>query len=182
MVRRVLLVVSVVALTGLGIALSSGPAGAVTTCNGTMTGVISGGLVVHSFDNCDLEHAIVSGGIQMDGGTLNSCGSNISGGVGVAVAHEDTLLSWVNIGSLDNERACAGNFISGGVHISGLLFAHIPIDEAAASVELEGNVLSGGVVLTNNGVVEFESNIVSGGCLQRRQQRLPKLTATIAPR
>ena len=126
-----------------------------------MTGAISGGLVVHAGDNCDVENAIVSGGIRMDGGTLTICNSRVTGGLNVAVAGADSASAWVNLGN--PEFGCAGNNLSGGVHINGVQ-GHIPGDELAASVELEHNVISGGLTLVDNALVEVESNTVSGAC------------------
>jgi hypothetical protein len=169
--HKVALVVSVVALTGLGVALSATPAAAVTECNGTLTGaIITGGVVVHADDNCDLEHASVSGGIRMDGGTLTVCDSTVSNGVVVAVVTAWVYdAPWVNIGNHERgdpffTNPCVGNKISGGVRISGVTGV-IPQDEYPfSSVELEGNTISGGLVLTSNRFVEVESNHVSGGC------------------
>lgn len=68
MVHKLLLVLGVVALVGLGVTLSPSGVRAATECNGVVTGTVFGGLVVHSGDICQVENATVSGGIQMDGG------------------------------------------------------------------------------------------------------------------
>jgi hypothetical protein len=159
--HKVLLAVGFVSLMGFVVALSPNHARAATECNGTVTGAISGGLVVHPGDNCDVENAIVSGGIQMDGGTLTVCNSRVTGGLNVTVSGANSASAWVNLGNL--ELGCAGNNFSGGVHISGVQ-GQIPGDELAASVELEHNTISGGLTLDNNALVEVESNTVSGGC------------------
>lgn len=160
--HKFLLAVGVASLMGLGVALlSPNHVAAATECNGTVTGVITGGLFVHPGDNCDVENATVTGGIQMDGGTLTICNSRVSGGLNVAVTGANSASAWVNFGNL--EQGCAGSNLSGGVHISGAL-GQIPGDELAASVELEHNMISGGLTLENNGLVEVESNTVTGGC------------------
>lgn len=159
--HKVLLAVGFVSLMGFAIALSPDHARAATECNGTVTGTISGGLVVLPGDNCDVENATVSGGIQMAGGTLTVCGSMVSGGLNVGVGGANSASAWVNLGNL--ELGCAGSNFSGGVNIVGVQ-GQIPGDELAASVELEHNTITGGLILVNNGLVEVESNTVSGGC------------------
>jgi hypothetical protein len=146
---------------GVVVAFSPGYARAATECNGTVTGPISGGLVVHPGDNCNVQTASVSGGIKMDGGTLTVCNSTVTGGLQVAVTGANSASAWVNIGNIDFSN-CAGNNISGGVKISGV-HGTIPGDEQAASVELEHNTITGGLTVSNNGLVEVESNTVSGG-------------------
>jgi len=168
--HKLVLVVSVVALTGLGVvALSAAPAGAVPgVCNGTVSGVITSGLVVHGGDNCDVENAIVAGGIRMDGGTLRVCNSAVSGGVVVSISSiwvYDENSSWVNIGN--DELDCAGNSLSGGVRVSGV-DGYIPGEpnesQPTSSVEFENNQIAGGLVVTNNRFVEIEANFVSPSC------------------
>jgi len=159
--HRLLLIVGVVSLMGLGAALLPGQIRAATECNGTVTGTVSGGLVVHAGDNCNVQGASASGGIRMDGGTLTVCGSTVTGGIVVAVTGANSASSWVDIGNL--ELGCNGNNISGGTKISGVQGA-IPGDEQAASVEFEHNMFGGGLTVSNNGLVEIESNSVTGGC------------------
>jgi hypothetical protein len=159
--RKFLLVVGVVSLMGLGAAITPNHARAATECNGTVTGTISGGLVVHPGDNCDVENATVSGGIHMDGGTLMICGSTVGGGVIVAVTGANSASAWVNLGNIDFGN-CVGNNLNGGVNISGVQ-GLVPGDEQATSVELEHNTITGGLTVKNNGLVEVESNTVSGG-------------------
>jgi hypothetical protein len=158
-VHKFLLFVGVVALMGLGAAVSPSYVGAATECNGTVTGT-SGALVVHPGDNCNVQNASVSGGIKMDGGTLTVCNSTITGGLKVAVTGANSASAWVNLGNL--EQGCAGSSFSGGVKISGVQ-GSIPGDEQGASVELEHNTITGGLTVSNNGLVEVESNTVSGG-------------------
>jgi hypothetical protein len=159
--HRFLVVVGVVSLMALGIALSPNHVRAATECNGTVSGMISGGLFVHAGDNCDVEHASVSNGIHMDGGTLTVCGSMVSGGVIAAVTGANSASAWADLGNF--EFNCDGNTITGGVNISGVQ-GQIPGDEEGASVELEHNRIAGGLTLSNNGFVEVESNTVTGGC------------------
>lgn len=158
--HKFLLAVAVVSLMALGVALSPNYVRAATECNGLVTGTISGGLVVHPGDHCNVQNATVSGGIKMDGGTLTVCNSTVTGGLNVAVTGANSASSWVNLGNL--EQGCNGNNLSGGVHISGV-HGVIPGDEQAASVELEHNTITGGLTLKNNGLTEVESNTVSGG-------------------
>jgi hypothetical protein len=160
-VHKFLLAVVVVTLAGLGAAVSASQVRAATECNGVVTGTITGGLVVHPGDNCDVEGATISGGIHMDGGTLRVCSSTIGGGVIVAVSGANSASSWVDFGNLEN--GCGGNNVTGGgVNIRGV-HGVIPGDEQSASVELEGNTISGGLTVSDNGLVEVESNHVSGG-------------------
>jgi hypothetical protein len=159
-IHKFLLLVGAVSLMGVGVAFSPGYARAATVCNGTVTGTISGGLVVHPGDNCNVQNASVSGGIKMDGGTLTVCNSTVTGGLKVAVTGPNSASAWVNLGN--REQNCAGNNFSGGVKISGVQ-GHIPSDEQAAAVELEHNTITGGLTVSNNGLVEVESNTVSGG-------------------
>jgi hypothetical protein len=151
----------VVAMIGLGVALAPSEVRAASVCNGTVTGTISGGLVVHPGDNCNVVSASVSGGIHMDGGTLRVCGSTVTGGVIVAVTGANSALATVTLGNL--ELGCTGDSISGGVNISGVT-GSTPGDEFNDSVELEHDTITGGLTLKNNGVVEVESNHVTGGC------------------
>lgn len=93
--HKILLAVVVVSLMGLAVALSPSYVGAATECNGTVTGVISGGLVVHPGDNCSVENATVSGGIHMDGGTLNVCNSTVGGGLVADVKGANSASAWI---------------------------------------------------------------------------------------
>ena len=160
-IHKILLAVVVVSLTGLAVALSPSYVGAATECNGTVTGVISGGLVVHPGDNCNVQNATISGGIHMDGGTLRVCGSTIGGGVIANVSGANSASSWIDFANF--EEGCAGNTITGGGFSARGVQGQIPGDEQAASVELEGNTIAGGLTVSNNGLVEVESNHVSGG-------------------
>jgi hypothetical protein len=159
--HRFLLGVCVVSLLGLGVALVPSQVRAAGECNMKVTGMVSGGLTIHAGDNCDVEGATVSGGIFMDGGTLTVCGSTVNGGISVAVAAANSASAWADLGNL--ELGCGGNNLSGGVFIDGAQ-GHIPTDEQGASAEFEHNVITGGLALTNNGLVEVESNTVDGGC------------------
>ncbi len=159
--QKVLCAVGFVALMGFGVALSPSPARAATECNGTVTGMSSGGLVVHPGDACDVENATVSGGIRMDGGSLTVCNSTVSGGLQVAVTGANSASAWVNVGNIDSVN-CVGNKLTGGVHVSGVQ-GSIPGDEQGSSVEFEHNTINGGFTVANNGLVEIESNTVSGG-------------------
>ena len=158
-IHKFLLLVGAVSLMGVGIAFSPGYARAATECNGTVTGP-SGALVVHPGDNCVVQSASVSGGIKMDGGTLTVCNSTVTGGLKVAVTGANSASAWVNIGN--QETGCEGSNFSGGVKISGVQ-GSIPGDESGSSVELEHNTITGGLTVSNNGLVEVESNTVSGG-------------------
>src|SRR4051812_34267543 len=71
---------------------------AATECNGTVTGAIRGGLVVHASDTCNVSGANVSGGIHMDGGVLNVCGSTVTGGIIANILPANRLSSSVIIG------------------------------------------------------------------------------------
>ena len=157
--HKFLLVVGVVSLMALGVGISANPAQAATECNGTVTGTISGGLVVHPGDNCNVQSATVSGAIIMDGGTLTVCDSTIDGSVIVRVTGADSASSWVNFANL--EQGCGGNNVSGTVNISGVQGV-IPGDELGSSVELEHNTIGGSLIVSDNGLTEVESNTVVG--------------------
>jgi hypothetical protein len=176
--RKVLLAVGFVTLIGFGVALSPSQARAATECNGTVTGTIADEVVVHPADNCDLENATVSAGLNMDGGTLTVCGSTVNGGFNVRVGGANSASAWVNFGNL--ETNCAGNSAAGGVNISGV-HGSIPGDEQAASVELEHNTVTGGLNLSNNGLVEVESNTVSGGCNARSNAGISNVENFLGP-
>ncbi len=146
-----LVVVTVIALV-LGV--STPGVLAATECNGVFTGqTFIGGLDVGPLDTCILNDSVVAGGIHMTGGTLEVCGSMVAGGVHVTGGASVTLGA-----GLDDGLTCAGNAISGGVKISGVLL----FGPGVASVELEGNSINGAVSLDNNNVVEVESNIING--------------------
>jgi hypothetical protein len=156
------------------IAISPAGALAAAVCNGVVTGAHSGGLVVHAGDICDVENATVSGGIQMDGGTLTICHSTISGGIAANILPTHRSSSWVIIGqNLEEggELSCPGNTISGGVNLQ--YVQGLGDGCCGDSVQIESNNITGGVTLKNNGSsvasclsfsVELEGNMIDGGC------------------
>jgi hypothetical protein len=130
-----------------------------TECTGLVSGP-SGALVVHFGDTCTVNGATVSGGIKMDGGTLQVCDSTISGGIQAKILPANRSSSWVIIGlGVDDGGTCDGSTISGGVNLQ-----YVQGYGPAGSIELEGNTITGGVTLKNNGTVELEDNTITGGC------------------
>jgi hypothetical protein len=150
-VLAVLVVLSFAMMPGVG-------ALAATECNGTISGSISGGLVVNNGDVCDLEDATISGGVHMSGGRLQACSSTISGGF-IATGGNCVIL-----GKMTEEDSipCGGDTINGGVNLTNVSGASCGIE----NVEIQFSHITGGVQLKNNGVegdVELEGNTISGG-------------------
>ena len=156
--KQLALTLVVVTAIGLVLAVSSLGVLAATECNGIITGSVTGGLDVGPGDNCDLEGAVVSGGVHMTGGTLKACGSLIGGGVHVTGGTCVTLGAGV-----DDAALCAGNSISGGVKVSLVVDPTLGLAcSGLANVELEANSINGAVVLNNNGTVQVEANTING--------------------
>lgn len=134
---------------------TSGAAFAATECNTTMSGAITGGVVVNAGDFCTLNQATVSGGVRISaGGILIVCGSTINGGVSANGAAE------IVFGA--EEINCDGDVVNGAIHISNTGPGTFP--PPAPSIALERSVLNGSVHLTGNrGTISVATNTIAGG-------------------
>ena len=134
---------------------TSGAAFAATECNTTMSGAITGGVVVNAGDFCTLNAANVSGGVRVSaGGILIVCGSTINGGISANGAAEIVLGA--------EEINCDGGVVHGAIHISNSGPGVFPAP--APSIALERSVLNGSVHLTgNSGPIAVATNTIAGG-------------------
>lgn len=143
------------AMLGFAFIFASEGAFAATECNTTMSGAITGGVVVNAGDFCTLNQATVSGGVRISaGGILIVCGSTINGGVSANGAAE------IVFGA--EEINCDGDVVNGAIHISNTGPGTFP--PPAPSIALERSVLNGSVHLTGNrGTISVATNTIAGG-------------------
>jgi hypothetical protein len=167
---KLLVTVAVTAVGLMGV-VENASAAVVCPNGGTLTGPISGGVLVPNGSICTLTGATVSGGVRVAGGTLISMSSTISGGlhfenaIGRSVICSSRISGGVIVQNSNGEVffgefngglgfACPGDTISGGV-----LFQN-----NTAVLEVDDCTVSGGVVfLKNKGVFEVERSTISGG-------------------
>jgi hypothetical protein len=169
-------------LGGALAASSVGSTGA-TTCNASYSNrTFSGAVVVNRGDSCRLNNVVIDGGLTVTGGTIkvdnsvinrgwkitggtgkagpnapltDQCGNNINGGLSVIGADGNTASGWFVFG--EEHRHCAGGAINGGVR-----FVH-----SHATLEVDNEIIDGGIVDTNNSgeFGEIEGVVVRGSAI-----------------
>ena len=129
--------------------------------NTTATGLpnsISGGITFNSGRDIDLINATVSGGTKITGPTPGAiplvCGSTLDSLELNGVTGPSGALVGDPGEPLEagTPADCPGNVVSGGITVTN-----------SNLVEIEGNVVSGGINVSNSTLIEVAGNIVSGG-------------------